>query len=300
MSGGPGAGGERSAGEPAAVSGAADALEHVADGAVRVPLRTQTLPPFTHTNAYVVAADGVGIVIDPGAGDDAAVAAVRAALASVGVAAPKGVLLTHTHPDHVGGVDALRSHWPDLQVWAPTGELGRCDGAWGAIGVRHGRTLTLGGAVLTLVGTPGHALDHVAVWWAAHRLLIAGDLVAGAGSIWVGLPDGDVSAYLASLERAAALDPALVAPAHGPVRRDGAAVLHEARRHRLAREASLLQALREGPARIDALRARLYPDLPDAAVDLVDRTLLAHLAKLMRERRVMHVGSDRDGPYALA
>ncbi len=281
-------------------AGAADAFERVADGALRVPLRTQTLPPFTHTNAYVLAADGVGIVIDPGAGDPDALAALRAALAAVGVAAPKGVLLTHTHPDHVGGVDAARSLWPDLQVWAPAGELGRCDGAWGAIGVRHGRRLTLGGAVLTLVGTPGHALDHVAVWWAAQRLLVAGDLVAGAGSIWVGLPDGDVGAYLSSLERAAALDPAVVAPAHGPVRRDGAAVLHVARRHRLAREASLLQALQDGPARIGALRARLYPDLDESAHDLAERTVLAHLAKLMRERRVMHVGSDRDGPYALA
>jgi len=282
------------------VSAADDALERVADGVLRVPLRTRTLPPFTHTNAFVLAADGVGIVVDPGAGDAAALAALRGALRAADVAAPKGVLLTHTHPDHVGGVDALRSLWPDLQVWAPAGELGRCDGTWGAIGVRHGRTLTLGGVALTLVGTPGHALDHVAVWWPEHRLLLAGDLVAGIGSVWVGLPDGDVGAYLTSLERAAALDPAVVAPAHGPVRRDGAVVLHEARRHRLAREASLLQALRDGPARVDALRARLYPDLDAAAVDLAERTLLAHLAKLMREMRVMHVGSDRDGPYALA
>ena len=277
-----------------------DALERVTDGALRVPLRTPTLPPFTHTNAYVLAADGVGIVVDPGAGDGSALAALDAALAAVGVTAPKGVLLTHTHGDHVGGVDALRSRWPDLQVWAPAGELGRCDSAWAAIGVRHGRSLTLGGDVLTLVGTPGHALDHVAGWWSTQRLLLAGDLVAGAGSLWVGLPDGDVSAYLASLERAAALDPAIVAPAHGPVRRDGATVLHEARRHRLAREASLLQALQSGPARLGALRARLYPDLDEAAVDLAERTLLAHLAKLMRELRVMHVGSDGDGPYTLA
>jgi endoribonuclease LACTB2 len=277
-----------------------DAFEIVADGALRVALRTKTLPPFTHTNAYVLAADGVGIVLDPGAGDPEALTALRAALTAAGVDAPKGVLLSHTHPDHVGGVDALRAAWPDLQVWAPAGELGRCKAEWGAIGVRHGRNLTLGGAVLTLVGTPGHALDHVAVWWQAHRLLFAGDLVAGAGSIWVGLPDGDVRAYLESLERAAALDPAVVAPAHGPVRRDGATVLHDARRHRLAREASLLQALQGGPARLGALRSRLYPDLDEAAHDLAERTLLAHLAKLMRDLRVMHVGSDGDGPFTLA
>ncbi len=277
-----------------------EAIEVVAEGVVRAPLAARTLPPFNHTNAYVVAAAGVGIVVDPGAGDEAALATLRAALDRAGVEEPKGVLLTHTHPDHVGGVDALRALWPDLQVWAPAGELGRCDPAWRAVGVRDGRRLTLGDAVLTLVGTPGHALDHVAVWWEARRVLLAGDLVAGEGSVWVGLPDGDVATYLASLERAAALAPEVVAPAHGPVRRDGAAVLHEARRHRLAREAGVLEALADGPAELSALRARLYPALDPAAHDLAERAILAHLAKLLRERRVMHVGSDPSGPYARA
>lgn len=277
-----------------------DAIEVVSEGVVRAPLAARTLPPFTHTNAYVVASDGVGIVIDPGAGDEASLRTLRSALATARVAEPKGVLLTHTHPDHVAGLDALRALWPELQVWAPAGELGRCDPAWRAVGVRHGRRLTVGNAVLTLIGTPGHALDHVAVWWEERRVLIAGDLVAGAGSVWVGLPDGDVGVYLASLERAAALEPALVAPAHGPVRRDGATVLHEARRHRLAREAGLLAALDEGPAGLRALRERLYPALDPAAHDLAERAILAHLAKLLRERRVMHVGSDPSGPYARA
>ena len=275
-------------------------LEDVAEGVVRAPLAARTLPPFTHTNAYVVAADGVGIVVDPGAGDEAALATLRAALVRARVDEPKGVLLTHTHPDHVGGVAALRTLWPDLQVWAPAGELGRCDPAWRAVGVRHGRRLTLGDAVVTLVGTPGHALDHVAVWWEERRVLLAGDLVAGEGSVWVGLPDGDVATYLASLERAAALEPAVVAPAHGPVRRDGATVLLEARRHRLAREAGVLAVLAEGPADLSALRAQLYPALDPAAHDLAERAILAHLAKLLRERRVMHVGGDPSGPYTRA
>ncbi|QRN79495.1 MAG: MBL fold metallo-hydrolase, partial [Nocardiopsis sp. BM-2018] len=193
------------------MSAASDGPEVVVEGVIRAPLAARTLPPFTHTNAYVVACDGVGIVVDPGAGDEPALRTLSSALAVAGVDEPKGVLLTHTHRDHVGGVDALRARWPELQVWAPAGELGRCDPAWRAVGVRHERRLTLGGAVLTLVGTPGHALDHVAVWWPERGVLIAGDLVAGEGSVWVGLPDGDVATYLASLERAAARAPAVVA-----------------------------------------------------------------------------------------
>ena len=273
--------------------------EGVIDGVIRVPLATATLPPFAHTNAYVLSADGVGLVVDPGGGGETALAALTDALMASGVAAPKGIVLTHTHRDHVGGVDTLLGRWPDLTVWAPAGELARCDERWQAVGLRHGRRLTLGSAALTLVGTPGHSLDHLALWWPEPRLLLAGDLVAGEGSMWVGLPDGDVAVYLASLERAAALDPALIAPAHGPVRRDGTAVLRNAREHRLEREANLVAALRGGPADLTSLRARLYPDAPDAARDFVERTLLAHLLKLMRERRVTHVGRGPAGPYAL-
>ena len=275
-------------------------VERVVDGVWRLPLLAPTLPPFSHTNAFVLADDGVAIVVDPGSGDDDALAAIEATLGAVGIRAPKGIVLTHTHRDHVGGVDALLARWPDLQVWAPTGELGRCAPGWRAVGLRDGRRLTLGSAVVEAVATPGHALDHVALWLPQRRLLLAGDLVAGEGSIWVGLPDGDVGAYLASLERAAALEPTLVAPAHGPLRRDGAAVLHAARRHRLAREADLVRALQAGRADLETLRRSVYPDLPEHAVDLAERSLLAHLVKLMRERRVAHLGDDTSGPYALS
>jgi endoribonuclease LACTB2 len=273
--------------------------EPVVDGVLRVPLRSTTLPPFTHTNAYVLAANGVGLVVDPGGSDAAAVGTIAAALAALAVHAPKGIVLTHTHRDHVGGVAGVLARWPGTQVWAPAGELGRCEASWHAVGLRHGRRLTLGSAVLTIIGTPGHSLDHLALWWSEPRLLLAGDLVAGEGSIWVGLPDGDVAAYLDSLQRAAALAPRVIAPAHGPVRRDGDAVLAAARDHRLGREAALLDILREGPARLESLRDRIYPALPATARDLAERSLLAHLLKLMRERRVAHLGNDPGGPYAL-
>jgi len=274
--------------------------ERVTDGVLRVPLPAPTLPPFSHTNAYLLASDAVGLVVDPASGDEAALRAIERGWDEIGVRTPKGIVLTHTHRDHIGGVDAVLARWPGLTVWAPVGELERCDPAWRAVGLRHGRRLTLGSALLTLVGTPGHSRDHLALWWAARRVLLAGDLVAGEGSMWVGLPDGDVAVYLASLERAAALDPAIVAPAHGPVRRDGSAVLHAAHAHRRAREVALLEALRAGPAELEALRERLYPELPEVARDFAERSLLAHLVKLMRERRVMHVGSDASGPYGLA
>ena len=114
----------------------------------------------------------------------------------------------------------------------------------------------------------------------------------------MGTPDGDVAAYLASLERAAARGPDRIAPGHGPSREDATAVLDEARRHRLAREAAVWAALEGSPIRLDALRERVYGALAPEVADLADRTLLAHLAKLMQETRVDHVGAGPEGPYA--
>jgi endoribonuclease LACTB2 len=273
--------------------------EAVDAGVWRLPLAARTLPPFDHTNAYVLASQGVSLVVDPGADGRDAAAAITRAVTRAGSRSPKGIVLTHTHRDHVEGVPRLLATWPETRVYVHPLELAQLPEAWRAIGLSPGRRLTLGDEIVEAVATPGHSPGHLALWLARPRVLLAGDLVAGEGSVWVGLPHGDVAAYLASLARAAALAPLVIAPAHGPVRRDGAAVLHEARAHRLGREAAIVAALRAGPLELVSLRERVYPELPEAVVDLAERSLLAHLRKLMDERRVMHVGEDVRGPFVL-
>jgi endoribonuclease LACTB2 len=258
-----------------------------------------TLPPWRATNAYLIGAAGVGWLVDPGGDGPEAAAAIAALLTAAGVRTLKGVLLTHTHRDHAAGVaTALRLGASDVLVH-PSG-LGRLP--VGVVGrpLSPGRRLVAGPTTLQAIATPGHASDHLAFWLGEERAVVVGDLVAGRGSTWVGWPDGDVAAYLGSLARVAALDPRLVAPGHGPVRHDGAAVLHEARVHRLERERELWAALGTGPATVDTLREAIYPDLDAAVHDFAERSLLAHLHKLMRETRVMHLGQDERGPFARA
>ncbi len=271
-----------------------------AEGLWAISVPSDTLAPWTSTHAYLVGDAGVGWLIDPGGAGAEADAAVDALLRAAGVRHLKGILLTHTHPDHVAGVaGALRRHGP-VDVWVHPAGLGRLPPGVSGKPLGPDRRLVAGPRFLTTVATPGHASDHLAYWLPETRALVAGDLVAGRGSTWVGTPDGDVADYLASLARAAALDPRLVAPAHGPLRTDGRQVLDEAREHRLERERAIWDGLADGPATLAHLREQVYPGLDPAAHDLAERSVLAHLRKLMRETRVMHLGTDAEGPFARA
>jgi endoribonuclease LACTB2 len=274
-----------------------EGVEEIVAGLWRVPVASRPLGPWEHTNAYVLGGRGVSLVVDPGADEPAALEALAAAVAATGSDAPKGIMLTHTHPDHIAGLAPLRARWPDVPVYVHPLEA---DAVPRPTPFAGGRRLVVADHVVEALATPGHSRGHLALWLAEERVLLAGDLVAGRGTIWVGAPDGDVTAYLDSLARAAALEPALVAPGHGPVRRDGATVLREAREHRLAREAAIVRALAGGALELPRLRDALYGDLPEELAALAERSLLAHLEKLMREHRVMHAGSDARGPYLLS
>ncbi len=272
--------------------------ERVSEHVWRLRLPSRTLPPFDHVNVYLVAAGGVGVVVDPGSPGEASRDAIDAALASAGVRLLKAVLLTHGHVDHVEGLAALLESHPDCPVYLHALEAQRVRAA-GRMFLADEHRLTVGDTVIRTLHTPGHSPGHLSFLVEDDRTALAGDLVAGQGSSWVGTPEGDVSAYLASLSRLRGLAPALLGPGHGPLVRDPAAKLAAAAEHRLARERQLLAALAEGPQRLAALRRQVYPGLPDAARELAERSLLAHLAKLMHEMRVVHLGDDPHSPFAL-
>lgn len=263
----------------------------------RLELPSRTLPPHETTNLYLLASGGVGLLVDPGFHDAAGLDAVGALLERAEVRLLKGVLLTHSHQDHCEGAAAVQEAFDLPPVLVHPLERPRLEGLPGPLkGLNPERVLTAGDAVVRSVATPGHSPGHLAFHVPDDRALIAGDLVAGEGSTWVGLPEGDVAAYLASLDRARALKLVRLLPGHGPVRDDPYNVLNEARRHRLEREAQVLTAL-DATRSLTELREVVYPGLHEALTEYADASLLAHLAKLMREMRVVHLGDSPDGPY---
>ena len=259
----------------------------VRPGITMVPLRTETIPPATHTNAVVVG-DGDVVIIDPGsahpAEHDVLHDVVRGAMGRGGRV--RAILLTHQHRDHVAGVEAARARY-GAPVWAHEGVGAR---------IHLDRTLREGDVIdlpgrharrLRVLETPGHSRAHIVFHEETSRTAIVGDLVSGLGTVVIDPPDGNLRDYLASLERLRGLDLLTLVPGHGPPHRGVGRLIDALVEHRRMREGRILRALADGPLTEDALRARAYSDTPDADPRLAARTLAAHLEKLAAESRVI-------------
>ena len=257
-------------------------------GALRLHLRTPTLPPATATNTLILGGSRL-VVIEPAtphAGDRARLDDALAALAAEGRSV-EAILLTHHHADHIGYAEPLAQRL-GVPIIAHADTMDRVafavDETW-----EDGQRLDLGeGFVVEAVHTPGHAPGHLVYYEHKTRLAYAGDMVAGQGTILIDPEDGgDMSQYLDSLRRLGALGAHALVPSHGDVLDDPLGVTEHYIAHRLAREAKVVDALADGPLPMDDLLARVYADTPTMLWPLARRVLRAHLNKLEAEASVV-------------
>jgi glyoxylase-like metal-dependent hydrolase (beta-lactamase superfamily II) len=158
--------------------------------------------------------------------------------------------------------------------------------------LEDGQPFRIDDDVLVAHHTPGHAHGHLCFEEPRSRTMIAGDMVAGWGTIAVVPPEGDMAQYLASLERLKAASPGLLLPAHGPPIGGAVAKLDEYLSHRRAREAQVLEALDRHPASPAELVEQIYVGLPQGLAWAAQCSIQAHLDKLEAEGRVAR-GGDR-------
>jgi glyoxylase-like metal-dependent hydrolase (beta-lactamase superfamily II) len=233
------------------------------------------------TNAYIVGREELAL-IDPGPESEAHCAALLQAVGD----RLKWILCTHTHVDHSPGARAVKAA-TGAQVlgYGRVPEDGRQDTAFKPDrALVDGDVLEARGFRLRAVHTPGHASNHLCYLLEGEKLLFTGDHVMQGSTVVISPPDGDMTVYLASLERLFTLDLAMLAPGHGRV----IDTPHdEARRliaHRLKREQKVLAALAaKNPGTLDDLVALAYDDVPQAVHPVARRSLHAHLLKLARE-----------------
>ncbi|MBX3285178.1 MAG: MBL fold metallo-hydrolase [Actinobacteria bacterium] len=244
------------------------------------------------TNTYLVGIDEVA-VIDPGPDDEAHLDAVAAA----GSGRIRWILCTHTHGDHSPGAAGLKARTgAEVLSFADRDGL-VCD--------RHlvdGDTVEGTEFTLRAVHTPGHASNHVCFLLERDRLLFSGDHVMDGSTVVITPPDGDMAAYLASIERLRRWRPSLraIAPAHGHLIEDPAAKLDDYLTHRLEREAQVLEAVRaagpDGADTAELVRA-IYADVPEVLHPVARFSVWAHLRKLRDDGPVR--ASDADDPDAV-
>ena len=214
-------------------------------------------------------------LIDAGVGMPAHVEAVAASLDGRPL---HRVLVTHGHADHASGVPALRARWPALEACKFPLDL-EDDPGW--IALADGQQVRAGDETLTVVHTPGHALDHVCFWHAESASLYAGDMVVQGTTIMIPAGrGGGLRAYLASLDRIASLRPSRIFPGHGPVIDAPLALIAAYIAHRRMRDEQVKACLRDGVTDIDAIVGRIYPGLDPALVAAARATVEAHLEKL--------------------
>jgi len=262
----------------------------VRPGITMVPLRTETIPPATHTNAVVVG-DGDVVIIDPGTADPEELFALDEVVQTALLPGRRvlAILLTHRHRDHLAGVDVVRRRY-DAPVW---GHSLVSDRASLDRELHEGDVIQIEGRhpqKLRVLETPGHSRSHLVFLEEISRTLIAGDLVSGLGTVVIDPPEGNMRDYMSSLGRIQDLNVTVLVPGHGPPHRGVDRLLSALLEHRRMREERVLRALAEGPLNEDALRERVYADTPDAAPELAAKTLRAHLEKLEQEGRVRVTG----------
>lgn len=251
---------------------------------------------FTGTGTYVVGRGEVGAgvaVIDPGPLDEAHLAALLAAVEGQTVS---HVLVTHTHRDHAPlarpfaeavGAPVLAARPPARTVHVSASLDEEDDETFSPdIVLTGGERLRGDGWTIEALSTPGHASNHMAFVLEEENALFSGDHVMGWSTTIVAPPDGDMAAYMASLDAVIARGFSTIWPTHGAPITGPAPFLRAYKAHRLAREAQVLARLAAGDRRIADMVPALYAAVDSRLWPAASLSVWAHLIALERARTV--------------
>ncbi len=255
------------------------------------PLVTRVLAPnpspysFTGTQSYLVGDTDLA-VIDPGPAEPGHHEALIAAIAGRPV---RAIVITHHHRDHSPGAPALAATTGAPIVGAapfkPDDAGARGDAAFDPDYapdqvLTEGETVAGTGWTLAALATPGHTSNHLAYVLPETGALFSGDHVMGWSTSVVSPPDGDMGAYMASLEKLIGRDERVYYPGHGEAVDNPQRLVRGMLGHRRQREAQILRALAEGAASASAMTPRLYVGLDPRLMPAAERSVLAHLIDL--------------------
>jgi glyoxylase-like metal-dependent hydrolase (beta-lactamase superfamily II) len=272
-------------------------LEPVAPNVRRIIARNPSPFTFRGTGTYVIGSGEVA-VIDPGPDLAEHVEALLTGLAGERVT---HILITHTHRDHSPAAAALKAA-SGAPTWGFGPHAGSVRGEPGVeeggdwdfvpdVAVRDGERIAGHGWRFEAVHTPGHTSNHLCFALEDSGILFSGDHVMGWSTSVISPPDGDMAAYMASLDKLLGHPDTIYWPTHGPAIGEPKRHVRAFIAHRREREAGILDCLSAGVEQIDAIVERLYVGLQPGLRRAAGRSVQAHLIDLV-ERGIV----ESDGP----
>jgi glyoxylase-like metal-dependent hydrolase (beta-lactamase superfamily II) len=283
-------------------------LEPVAPGIRRIVANNPGPFTFRGTGTYVVG-EGEVAVIDPGPDLAEHVDALLASLAQERIT---HILVTHTHRDHSPAAAAVKAATgASTYGFGPHAGGRRGDAAvfeeggdWDFapdIVIKDGDEIAGAGWRFEAVHTPGHTSNHLCFALPDQGILFSGDHVMGWSTSVIAPPDGDMAAYMASLDKLLHRHDAVYWPTHGPAITEPKEHVRAFIAHRREREAGVIACLEAGVGHIDAMVERLYVGLNPNLKRAAGRSLLAHLIDLTGRSAVFCEGAPTlDATYRLA
>lgn len=267
------------------------------------PLVTRVLAPnpspftFTGTQTHIVGSGDLA-VIDPGPVYAGHLAALLAAIDGRPV---RAIVITHHHRDHSPGAPALAAATGAPIVGAAPFALldqgPRADAAFDPTYapdrvLAEGDTVSGEGWTLEAIATPGHTSNHLAFALPETKALFSGDHVMGWSTTIVSPPDGDMAAYMASLDKLMGRDDRIYYPGHGDAIERPQRLVRGLLGHRRQREGQILRLIAGGEGAIPAMVARMYVGLDPRLLPAAERSVLAHLHDLSARGLVREEGGE--------
>jgi glyoxylase-like metal-dependent hydrolase (beta-lactamase superfamily II) len=270
-----------------------EVAEELEPGIARILAHNPSAFTYYGTQTYLAGIGDVA-VIDPGPDDPAHIDAIIEAVGGRKIAA---IVCTHTHRDHSPAAAPLakRAGAPiigcaplALETVGPRADAS-FDGDYSPDRIlRDGESISIDSIELTAVATPGHTSNHLCFAWG--HALFTGDHVMGWSTTVVVPPDGDMAAYMASLDKLRKRGDRIYFPAHGPPVTNPAQYVRHLVGHRMQRERQILGLVSERPRDIPDIVARAYPGLDPRLTAAAGGSIFAHLLDLERRGMVVQEG----------
>ena len=270
-------------------------LEQITPLVAKVLCKNPSPYTFTGTQTYLVGASSVA-VIDPGPVD---MEHGKAILKAIGGRDVSHILVTHTHLDH-----SPLSCWLSEQTGAPIYAFGRHGtGRSGGLEfeeveagadkdftpdhiIADGDSINGNDWSLECIHTPGHTSNHVCFKLNEENSIFVGDHLMKWATTVISPPDGDMRAYLKSLEKLKSFKADTLYPTHGPAIENGNAFIRGVIIHRKMREGQILEHLKGGSCTIPDIVKSMYKDVDKRLHGAAARSVFAHVIALHDENRI--------------